>query len=83
MADLQNHEAAKIARALGATGLVMVTGRIGGADLRVYGRPELSVFNCDYAEQQADAQRATARALGLAMLHKLPVIIRFEPAGAK
>ena len=77
---MNDRSARKITNALDRQpGLVMMTGKLGGVELRIFGRPDLKHLERDYGAREVDAALATQRALGIAMVHQLAVVIQFRP----
>lgn len=62
-------------------GLILVTGKPGEVALEVCGRRDLEHWGETFTGNQSGAALATQRALGLAMMHGLPLLIRFVPKG--
>lgn len=61
-------------------GLIVVTGRIGGGHMRIFGRPELRHNERTFGPVEGEAAATTAIALSLAAMHRLAIVVQFEPA---
>lgn len=78
---MDDTRARRITDALGRDpGLIIVTGRLGGGEMRIYGRPLLKDHERTFGAVEAEAAAVTSSALGLAAMHQLALIVQFEPA---
>ncbi|QZH75363.1 MAG: hypothetical protein JY451_01685 [Erythrobacter sp.] len=81
--EMSSRQACEITDAIGiAPGLITITGRPGEVSLEVFGRRDLEQWNTTLPGDEPNTALATQRALGLAMMHGLPILIRFISKGA-